>query len=283
MASNVKLISFSDGNFGLRSAGRRLVREGLNSDWFDHGCKHWTIKTLRQEMPEFINLHQSLMAETERGLGNWIWKPAILLHELQTASEGDFIVMLDAGCQLNVNSKSRSRFDEYLIHARQFGLTLVEIRKLSFGFENVTDQAWTKKETLDSLDPDGRYRSSNQIQSGVIIAFNSAKTREFVRGWYEMCFIDGYRLLTSPTLDSIQNPEFIEHRWEQSILSLLAKNQGLPPIPDETYWYPDWSNGFNYPIWTMRNRSGGNAFRRNVFDLSKIAIARFERWINRLI
>ena len=51
------------------------------------------------------------------------------------------------------------------------------------------------------------------------------------------------------------DPEFIDHRHDQSLFSLLRKKYGTILIPDET-WYPDFRNPqvLNYPILATRIR-----------------------------
>jgi len=61
---------------------------------------------------------------------------------------------------------------------------------------------------------------------------------------------------------------------------MLVKADGnFSVIPDETYWGPNWHTGLGAPIWAMRNRSGGDAYRRNVVDLFWILIAKADRLI----
>ena len=46
-----------------------------------------------------------------------------------------------------------------------------------------------------------------------------------------------------------------EHRFDQSIFSLISKKYNFYCISDETYWHPNWNNGGKeYPIWATRIR-----------------------------
>jgi hypothetical protein len=83
--------------------------------------------------------------------------------------------------------------------------------------------------------------------------------------------------LRTPEVFEEQLRSYQSHRWEQSILSLLVKQRGFTLIQDETFFAPDWELGNDFPIWAMRNRSGGDAFRRNFVDLFKIGLAKFSR------
>lgn len=278
----IKLVTFSDGSYGLRAAGRRLVKEADSTGWFHYPSEHWTVETLRTKMPEFYSQHSKFIEDHPKGFGLWIWKPAALSYLIEHLEDGEMVVFLDAGCQLNANEDSRLRFQEYIEMCKSNNLLAMQLTDNSFGFKNLTDVAWTKLSVLDSLDPLSVFRETNQIQSGIIFAIKTEKSQRIASKWLNSCVDSDYSLLVDPFETDSQPDGFIQHRWEQSILSLILKSEGVQPLLDETYYYPNWRMGWNFPIWAMRNRSGGNAFRRNSLDLLKIFIARAERTIRSL-
>jgi len=130
---------------------------------------------------------------------------------------------------------------------------------------------------LNLLDPLEVFRNTNQIQSGIIFAVKSEKSQRVAKKWFDYCVYSNNSLLADPTSSDSQLDEFRGHRHGQSILSLIAKSEGVIPLEDETWFAPDWNAGLRFPIWAMRNRTGGNAFRRNPLDILKLLIARVER------
>ena len=72
------------------------------------------------------------------------------------------------------------------------------------------------------------------------------------------------RLIDDTPSEVAELPEFIEHRHDQSIFSLLVKQSNQHAIiPDETEWFGDWIGmGDKYPIWATRHRSIFD-FKRN--------------------
>lgn len=273
----IKLVTFSDGSYGLRAAGRRLVEEADATGWFTYTSEHWTIETLRSKMPDFMSEHEKFIRNHSRGFGLWVWKPAILKYLINNLEAGEMVLLLDAGCQLNSTPDSRRRFLQYVEICKSSDMLLMQLADNSLGFENLTDAAWSKLSVLNSLDPQRIFRDTNQIQSGIIFAIKSENSKRVAKRWLDSCIDSNYALLVDPSSSEAQTTEFIQHRWEQSILSLIVKSEGIQTIIDETYFYPDWSRGAGFPIWAMRNRSGGNAIRRNLRDISKLAAARIER------
>ena len=146
-------------------------------------------------------------------------------------------------------------------------------------FKNLTDAAWTKLSTLDYLDPLSVFRITNQIQSGIVFAIKSEKSQRIARNWFDSCVDSDYSFLIDPSIFDSRLDEFREHRYVQSILSLIVKSEGVPPLKDETWFHPDWTEGLNFPIWALRNRSGGDVIRKNYLDRFKIFAARVERKI----
>lgn len=276
---SIKLVTFSDGSYAFRAAGRRLAREADSSGWFSQQSEHWTVDTLRSKIPNFFTEHKHFIADHPKGYGLWIWKPAILSYLIDNLEDGEMVLLLDAGCQLNTNHNSWSRFQDYVDICRTSDLLVMQLADNSFGFKKLTDAAWTKLSTLNFLDPNSVFRNTNQIQSGIIFAIKSDKSQRIANKWMTSCIESKYSFLVDPLETESQTDDFIQHRWEQSILSLIVKSEGIQPIEDETYFYPNWSRGMNFPIWAMRNRSGGNAFRRNFLDVLKLMTAKAERLI----
>ena len=117
---------FGDGNFGIRMAAKRLVREARKAGIFSE-VKAWDLRTLVASKPEF-EVHFDFIKENPRGLGNWIWKPHILQLALAGSEEHEYVIMLDAGCQLNLNETSLLRLDYYFQLVDQSGGLVMELK-----------------------------------------------------------------------------------------------------------------------------------------------------------
>lgn len=279
--TKVHFVTFADGTKAFRAAGRRLCRQADDTGLFAGKAECWSLARLNEANPEFISTHRDYLSANPKGMGNYIWKPMVLLEALNSVNQGDIVLMLDSGCQFNINEDSIQRFCEYLEMTKLHQALFMQINDNSFGFTDLTDNAWTKNFTLNALDKDSVNRMTNQIQSGIIFMVSNKETKDFVNEWYQNCWKDNYALLTSPIAGECENPTFIGHRWEQSILSLMVKSRSFKYIPDETYWFPTWYLGRRFPIWAMRNRTGGDAARRSFFDKLKFFTARVEGFLRR--
>ena len=274
MSQKIKFLTFGDGSYGFRSAAKRLASQAYDSNLFSLGVEVFDLDRLYKNSVKFERSHKRYIQLNPKGLGNYIWKPQMLIQGLESVKGGEVVCIIDAGCQLNLNEHSLNRFYDYIEMVNQSGSLFMQIRPGSFGNESFLDREWSKKSLMDFLDPQDIFGQSSQIQSGIIFLKHSEDSVYFAREWMQLSEYEDYSLLSSPLDVEDENPWFRGHRWEQSILSLLVKKHRLNFISDETYWYPEWNRGLNYPVWAMRNRSGGDAYRRNISDLVKIMAAK---------
>ena len=110
--NNIPKIAFStfaDGNFGARASGRRLAKQAKNSNLFTLGVNLEDLNTLYSTDPEFRKRNSQFISEFTHGLGNYIWKPKVLIKMLSQVKNNEFVCYLDSGCQLNLNIKSIRR------------------------------------------------------------------------------------------------------------------------------------------------------------------------------
>jgi hypothetical protein len=274
--TRIKLVTFSDGSPAFRAAGRRLVNQADSTGWFDHPSEHWTFETLRTKVPDFYFKHHKFIREHQKGFGFWIWKPAILSYLLHHLEDDEIVLYLDSGCQLNSNEQSKLRFQQYIEICRDRDLLVMQLS------DDLTDAEWTKNSTLEALDPHKVFRDTNQVQATLMFAIKSEKSQQIAKKWLNHCTESKYSLLVDPSSSDYQTSEFKDHRHDQSIFSLVVKSEGIVPINDETWFSPNWEKGLNFPIWAMRNRTGGDVFRRNFLDLFKIFLAKVEHRITLL-
>ena len=189
----IKLVTFADGSIGIRSAGKRLVREAFQSGYFDLGAEHWTLSTLKEALPEFRLTNGDFITRHRRGLGLWVWKPAVALAALNTIPKGDYLCFIDAGCQIVSNTRARNRFAEYLEMVAKSEALFLQISDSSFGLADLSEIAWTKKGVIDYFRVSKIDQKSNQIQSGFMILKNCKNTQDFLLSWYQKCIENEYK------------------------------------------------------------------------------------------
>ena len=232
---SVTLLTFSS---GAPKSLERITRQARNFRWFDY-----VVKLSEKDLEDdFFEIFGNLVSSNTKGYGLWSWKPFIIEKQMNALNEGDILVYLDAGVE--INERGSSRFTHYLDFLARNDILL-------FSLDHQHRQ-WTKKSPrLFSYD---RNYFRNQVVAGIILLRVSTKSRALIRDWKELVSLDGGALLTDPSPDSLENHvELIEHRHDQSLLSKVVFDHDIQTIPDESMFRP-WRKGSGFPFLALRNR-----------------------------
>jgi hypothetical protein len=248
------MITFAAGSREMHGAGKRLVEQANNSGLFSNSLLI-TEEDLF-ELNEDGSKLKSFITSNHKGYGLFAWKSYILNCAMQ-GYFGDYegVFYADAGCELLWNKKSLKYFKELMKQTKASGI-------LTFGTPH-PEINYTKKDVLDLLD-NTEHIYSPQIEATVIFADPCSDSAvELVRKWWELSSVDDFKYLVDPKRGG-QMVEFIEHRWDQSILSVLLKNAGYSTLSESTPRYSANLKHISYlhylvftpwPIWPIRNRT----------------------------
>lgn len=230
-------------HYALKRLAKQVRQFDLNLIFLPYGEKE--LKRIK----EWSDI-KGFITQYPKGYGLWIWKPLIILDALDKNKDALGVIYLDAGCEINVNDLSKLRFQEYLNQALKEQLLVFEMKLLEFHYTN--------HEVIKRIYPN-TLEDHKQISAAVIFVKNSTKARKIIEVWQKLTTennktnLIGNSFSVIPEKDRFK-PAMISHRNDQSILSLVLRKFNVMPIPDETYWAPDWNTkGKNYPIWVARN------------------------------
>ena len=213
-SAKVHLCAFADGPFVSRKKQFLAEAEKLN---IFHNILFFDRSMLSSI---FIEQHNHFMHSQLRGFGYWIWKPHVIELALEAAMPGDVIVYLDAGFTLN--DSGRDRFVEYI------DITLDNSDRM-LSFQNThTEYRWTKADLAQRLGvlKSPCVMSTSQLSSGFILLGKTASNCDLVQEWKEIAVERNYHYSDDTPSETRNHPEFIEHRHDQSISSLLRKVRG---------------------------------------------------------
>lgn len=160
-----------------------------------------------------------------RGGGYWIWRPPIILKKLNQIDDGDYLIYLDAGCQL-ING-GQKRFLEYInmLQQSKYGIMSFQMPFVEYN--------WTSSKIFEyfNLPIFGDEGVSQQSCGGILVMRKNEHLMKIMN--HMMKIINDDVLLFT---DFYQNNHkgFIENRHDQSIISILRKIHGSVVIPDES-------------------------------------------------
>ena len=151
------------------------------------------------------------------GAGYWLWKPYIIERTLQSLRDEDFLFYSDAGSFFTGSVAP-------LVAVMQRTQQDVIAFRLKRGLE----AEHTKRDAFVLLDCDeSRYADTPQVESGYSLWRKTPFSMMLVAEWLH--YAEDERIVTdAPNRCGLPNlPGFREHRWEQSIWSLLCKKHGV--------------------------------------------------------
>jgi hypothetical protein len=164
---------------------------------------------------EFFQKNKKIL-EQPKGLGYWLWKPFIIFEVLNKISDGDVVVYSDCGIEIV------DRLD-----------SLIEICSekqpvMLFSNGDLVNAQWTRRDCFILMNADSKkYWFSLQCDAAFALFRKSPESIAFVKEWLFYCSDE--RIISDlPNSCGKRNlPGFLEHRRDQSVLSILAKKHKI--------------------------------------------------------
>jgi hypothetical protein len=245
MAPQTRFITFATGPYEL-SADRlgRQVAEFVSADSTPifSEFRKYTLDNLKAD-PVFWQQHGQFIEENSRGIGYWLWKPYLVLQNLDEMDDGDTLIYADAGCYLQ--TRGTPRLEELINLSRSHPTGIVV-----FNSEQ-PNQAFNKADVFD-LCPEAINKT--QIVATAFFVTKNQKSRSFFEELYQIAQQDNYHLLTDAPSRKPNPPTFQTHRHDQSIFTMLAYKYNIYVTPtDETWDGPKWED-WSKPIYAARRK-----------------------------
>lgn len=212
-----QFITFGAGGQNWYDAGNRIINQAKNVNIFDK-IKLYTDKDLKKDNI-FWQKHGTFIENNTRGYGYMLWKPYIIKQTMGDMNDGDMLLYLDCGCEINVLQRQDilNHF-EYLKNDYIIGTSV----PATIGLE----RHYNKMDLLLHMDMlYDKYLNTLQRQSGVLMFLVCDKTRNIVNEWYNIgC---NYHLIDDSESIHTNLESNREHRHDQSIFSLLTKKYNV--------------------------------------------------------
>jgi 23S rRNA maturation mini-RNase III len=215
----IKVLTFSKGSF-------KQSQEKLKSHLISIGINN-LINYSDSDLPkDFIDEFQDLF-EQKRGYGYWIWKPFIILKELDNLTDDEILIYMDS-----TDQPSNLFFEILNNHLKK-----EEIYLVNRGYKN---GEWTKRDCFIMMNcDDKKYHNSIQLEAGVLGLKKTDNNIKLLTEWFEFC--KNRNILTDlPNTCGLENLEgFKDHRHDQSILTNLSIKYGLKSykLNQNIIWY----------------------------------------------
>jgi hypothetical protein len=161
--------------------------------------------------------NNSEILDQPKGIGYWLWKPYIILEAMKTLSEGDIVIYSDCGIEM------ADRLEALISLCSETQPVVL------FGNGDFTNSMWTKRDCFILMDCDNElFWKSPHCDAAFSLFRKNGLSLQFLTDWLEHA--RDKRILTDlgNTCGKKNLPDFIAHRCDQSILSLLAQKYKFP-------------------------------------------------------
>ncbi|MBN1841174.1 MAG: hypothetical protein JW883_02695 [Deltaproteobacteria bacterium] len=216
------LVSFATPDY--YKSQRRLHKSALNYGIDE--CISCTMKDIKRS--DFYRKNK-LILDQERGVGYWLWKPFIILDTLHKVDEGDIVMYSDSGAE--VIGDIQPLID---ICQAKNGLVFFQVHNQDGTDGGVhLNRKWIKRDCFVLMGADyEKFYTSGQVAGSPQLYVKDQTNIDFVKEWLSYC--EDPRILTDqPNTCGLENlPEFIEHRHDQAVLSILTRKYEIEIFRD---------------------------------------------------
>ena len=176
--------------------------------------------TLNDIDNDFKRANEQIFRE-KKGLGLWLWKPYLINKALRKLETGDILFYCDSS-------------SVFIGSIRPF-IKFMETQKLDFlPFSSPFKEShWTSEGVMEWFGLNRQQRESNQLSASFLALKKTRFTKEIISDWLGCC--QQYQLLSGKTLKP-ESPRLIEHRYDQSLLSMIVKKRGLTNYKDPSQY-----------------------------------------------
>ena len=196
---------------------------------------------------QFLKKYQNILSNS-RGGGYWLWKPRLILNKINEINKGDIVVYADSGSSFNFHA--RDKFYEYIniLCSSEAGTLMFENRK------EFTEVKYTTKELFSyfKVNLNSSIAKTTQLMGGHLILRKNDHSEYVLNEFFKVVDYDN-NLITDFYNKTKQDKQFITHRHDQSILSLLSKTSGGIGLKSQTFFRKGSQEQKNFPFLSVRH------------------------------
>ena len=167
-----------------------------------------------------------------KGAGYWVWKFPTIFNTLENANEGDIVMYVDAGVKVIDDLDSLFSVAQIKPFSPPVFFKLPVI-----GVPNHFIKTWTKRDCFVLMNADeSKYWNAGMVNAAISLWTKNQATIDFLNEYKK--YLRDPRIITDD-INLCGKPNFLEfkdHRYDQSVLSIMAVKYNLELYRDPTQW-----------------------------------------------
>jgi hypothetical protein len=237
------------GGNNFRAAANRVVEDASRFKFVKKAIAVYE-EDLFMVCPSTSSQYGQYLNPAHHGYGYFSWKSEIVMRGLTGYwGEYDGVIWIDAGCEVYASVLTSLRLKKWLRDSKLSGVHCFAL--------NTPENIYTKRDVFELFPGLQSNDSSDQIQATWIIFHKSALA--IAQEWFNKSQ-SGINSLDLSVSKQGDPSDFVQHRFDQSLLSLTLKSRGIQPskiapVAGKTGVLSK-LRASTHPIWTSRNREG---------------------------
>ena len=277
---NIFLCSFASPDLYV---SRLRFKYQLDEFGYYDDYKIFSYSEVPDEAKKFIQLCKK--ERDLRGFGYWIWKPLIIKKYLQNLPENAILHYCDIGSVFNNHIQTKKEMFDDLINQClinnivAFNYSEPHNIDKDLAYKILYEYQFTKNDLFEfyNIKQASDIYNSPQYSAGSFFIKKCSFSFEFIEKWLEP-FRKGKQLVDNSKSFLKEHDDFVEHRHDQSVFSLLCKMNKVFTLSvydyfEHSYFYniPYWENIVSSPLHHKRDlryistRKLLNYFKRKIF------------------
>ena len=213
-------MTFGAGSQDFEEACSDLYSQAVETGIFEFIFKFGENTLLEPEHSFFKNQYYEFIKANKRGFGLWIWKSYLINFVLNKLNDGDVLIYADSGCRFRNKKYLPKLIDR--IKQDTFVATL----------QSHAMKPYTSSKVLFEFDPECTLAHQRQVQATMLGVCVNEESRAIIHDWVVAC--SNEELLLDPDR-KLEPLDFIDHRHDQSILSLLLYSKYHHYLPNDEH------------------------------------------------
>jgi len=206
------LLIYDDENEQFKNDREQLIHSAQKYDNFEIIIFH------KKDIDnEFIDQYKYIL-DQHRGGGYWLWKPYIINETLKKIKDNDIVFYLDAKYYFTEN------FNDLLkpLSTNDFLIWKNKPNEPSYYLKN-----WCKMDIIQKYNIYGDVFQNNieACWAGAMVMKKTNQVTSIIEEWLGMCCCED---ITDAPSNIPNSSDFIEHRHDQSLLSILISKYKIP-------------------------------------------------------
>lgn len=209
-------------------ADKRFRRaQGLNSKTARQWGADCVLEYTQEDIDAAFRAANKEILDNPRGGGYYLWKPYVFYRAYQELKEGDYLIYTDAG-SVYVDSIQK------LIDCME----REHVNLMLFSLQNeMLERKYTKRDAfiLTGCDEE-QYAETPQSIGGYMVCKRAPEVEDFFQEVLQ--YAQDIRIISDRpnTMGKENYPGFVDHRHDQSVISLISKKRGLKKFRDPSQY-----------------------------------------------